>query len=199
MYRKLKKWLLILKKVPSSTEPLIINNEEVEIVNVFKFLGCLISNDLKWTNHIDDILKKAQQRMYFLRQLKSFRVSKRILINFYQACIESILTNSILVWYNAACKKDTGKLDRVVKNASYLIGQQMDSIDGIYHRRVGKRTGNIMNDDLHPGNELLTFIPSGRRLRSYIGTDRFLDSFYPSAVRIFNPKWCILSSHLSSF
>ena len=57
--QKTKEMIIDFKKIPSSIEPLIINNEEVEIVNVFKFLGCLISNDLKWTNHIDDIMKKS--------------------------------------------------------------------------------------------------------------------------------------------
>ncbi len=33
------------------------------------FLGSTISQDLKWDNHIDSMVKKAQQRLYFLRLL----------------------------------------------------------------------------------------------------------------------------------
>ncbi len=38
-----------------------------EINESFRFLGTTISQDLKWDNHIDSIVKKAQQRLYFLR------------------------------------------------------------------------------------------------------------------------------------
>ncbi len=36
----------------------------------FRFLGTTISQELKWDNQIEFIVKKAQQRLYFLRQLR---------------------------------------------------------------------------------------------------------------------------------
>ena len=78
----------------------LFNNEVVEQVEVFKFLGCFIYYYLDWTAHTDEILTKAQQRMYFLARLKPFalqndfsrRKSQKILVNFYQSLIQSILT-----------------------------------------------------------------------------------------------------------
>ena len=46
--------------------PLSILGKDVEIVHTFKFLGTLLSDDLKWENNVDYIFKKAQQRLYFL-------------------------------------------------------------------------------------------------------------------------------------
>ncbi len=46
----------------------------VAAVESFKILGTTISQDLKWDTHIDSIVKKAQQRLYFLRQLKKFNL-----------------------------------------------------------------------------------------------------------------------------
>ncbi|KAI2647800.1 hypothetical protein H4Q32_031264 [Labeo rohita] len=43
-------------------------------VETFKFLGFTISQDLKWDTHIDSIVKKAQQRLHFLRQLMKFNL-----------------------------------------------------------------------------------------------------------------------------
>ncbi len=40
-------------------------------VELFRFLGTAISQDLKWDNHIESIVKKAQQRLYFLRQMRN--------------------------------------------------------------------------------------------------------------------------------
>ncbi len=36
-------------------------------VKSFRFLGTTISQDLKWDNQVDSIVKKAQQRLYFLQ------------------------------------------------------------------------------------------------------------------------------------
>ncbi|XP_061135704.1 carbohydrate deacetylase isoform X4 [Syngnathus typhle] len=63
--------------------------------DTFKFLGTTISRDLKWTGHIDSVRKKAQQRLYFLRQLKKFNLPRELLKTFYTAIIQSVLSTSI--------------------------------------------------------------------------------------------------------
>ena len=47
---------------------LTIFKRTMSSVDSFKFLGTTISWDLKWTSHKDTFSKKAQQRLYFLRQ-----------------------------------------------------------------------------------------------------------------------------------
>lgn len=46
----------------------MIGETEVERVNTFKFLKAHISEDLTWTYNSTQLLKKAQQRLYFLRK-----------------------------------------------------------------------------------------------------------------------------------
>lgn len=53
-------------------DPLVINGETIEQVVSYKFLGTTISNDLKWEENTNICVKKAQQRLYFLRQLRKF-------------------------------------------------------------------------------------------------------------------------------
>jgi len=79
-------------------------------VESFCFLGTTITQDLKWELNISSITKKAQQRMYFLRQLKKFNLPKKTMVHFYTAIIESIFTSSITIWYTAATAKDKGRL-----------------------------------------------------------------------------------------
>ncbi len=62
-----------------------------------QFLGTTISHDLKWDSHIESIVKNAQQRLYFLRQLRKFNLPQELLIQFYSAIIESILCMSLTV------------------------------------------------------------------------------------------------------
>ena len=59
--------------------------------------GTTITQDLKWEQNISPITKKARQRMYFLRQLKKFNMPKAMMVHFYTAIIESILTTFITV------------------------------------------------------------------------------------------------------
>lgn len=50
-----------------------------------------------WYDNITTIIKKAQQRIFFLWQLELY-LSSPILVQFWRAVTESILTSSITVW-----------------------------------------------------------------------------------------------------
>ncbi len=79
--------------------PITIDKTPVERVNSFKFLGVHITEDLTWSAHTDAVLKKAHQRLFFLRRLRKFGTSPRILRSFYTCTVESILwLHHRLVW-----------------------------------------------------------------------------------------------------
>ena len=175
------------RKVKDELRPLTINGEEVEQVSKFKFLGTIISNTLKWDDHCSAVLSKAQQRMFFLRKLRKFRLKQDILVQFYRAVIESVLTFSIVVWFGNASKGDKEKLQKVVSTAEKIIGCSLPSLEEIYIQRVKNKALKIVKDHSHPANSLFEELPSGRRFRSIKAkTERFKKSFYPSAVSILN-------------
>ena len=64
-----------------------------------KYLGTLIDNKLSFSDNSDLIYKKSQQRLYFLRKLRSFDVSRELLQIVYKSLVESVLTFNIVVWY----------------------------------------------------------------------------------------------------
>ncbi len=105
------------RRNPPALPPLTIMNSTVTAVESFRFLGTTISQDLKWDNHIDSIVRKAQQRLYFLRQLRKFNLPQELLKQFYSAIIESVLCTSITVWFSSATKSDLRRLRRVVRTA----------------------------------------------------------------------------------
>ncbi len=95
------------RRNPPALPPLTIMNSTVTAVESFRFLGTTISQDLKWDNHIDSIVKKkAQQRLYFLHQLRKLNLPQELLKQFYSAIIESVLCTSITVWFSSATKSD---------------------------------------------------------------------------------------------
>ena len=72
--------------------PITVNGEPVEIVDSFRFLGVNITDKLSWSLNTKCTLKKAQQRLFFLRRLRRFKLSTNVLVSFYRSTIESILT-----------------------------------------------------------------------------------------------------------
>ena len=111
---KTKETVFHFRKEKMPLVPLTIAGEVVEEVKSFKFVGTTISSDLKWDKNFSSTIKKAHQRLFFLRQLKKFKVIHSILTQFYHAAVESILTFSITVWYSSACQKNKDQLERIV-------------------------------------------------------------------------------------
>ncbi len=153
----------------------------------FRFLGTTISQDLKWDIHIDSIVKKAQQRLYFLRQLRKFNLPQELLKQFYSAIIEPVLCTSITVWFSSATKSDLRRLQRIVQTAERIIGTTLPTLQELYSSRVSKRAGKFTLDPSHPAQSLFELLQSGRRYRApSTRTARRRNSFFPKAIHLMN-------------
>ncbi|KAL0159806.1 hypothetical protein M9458_043531, partial [Cirrhinus mrigala] len=113
--------IIDFRRNPPALPPLSIMDSTVAPVETFKFLGSIISRDLKWDTHIDSTAKKAQQSLYFLRQLSKFNLLQELLKQFYSAVTESVLCTSITVWLGSATKSDTRRLQRTVQTVPSLV------------------------------------------------------------------------------
>ena len=110
---------------------------------------------------------------------------REVLMNFYRATVESVLTFSISVWYGGATQTDKKRLERVVKTASKIIGSDLPSLESIFEKRLQARAGKIVRDAAHPAHSLFELLPSGRRYRTIkTRTQRFKKSFIPLAVEV---------------
>ncbi len=173
------------RRNPPAFPPLTIMDSTVAAVESFKFLGTTISQDLKWDNHIDSIVKKAQQRLYFLRQLRN--LPQELLKQFYSAIIESVLCSSITVWFGSATKTDIRRLQRTVRTAERIIGGPLPNLQDLYISRVRKRAKKVTLDPSHPAHSLFELLPSGRRYRSLsTKAARHKNSFFPQAISHLN-------------
>uniref|UniRef100_A0AAV2L7E9 Alkylated DNA repair protein AlkB homologue 8 N-terminal domain-containing protein n=1 Tax=Knipowitschia caucasica TaxID=637954 RepID=A0AAV2L7E9_KNICA len=105
--------------------PPSVMDSPITSVESFRFLGTTITQDLKWEPTISSLIKKAQQRMYFLRQLRKAK------LQFYTAIIESILTSSITVWFAGATVRDKQRLQRIVRSAEEVIGRSLPSLQDL--------------------------------------------------------------------
>ena len=149
---KTKEMIRDFRKDKMAVTPLSITGQQVEIVDSFQFSGTTIANTLQRDLNAESIPKMAQQRMlFFLCQLKKFRVNKSILTQSYRAIIESVLTFSVTVWYGSASLHNKNMLEGIVKAASNII--------------LRKAT-TIISVSSHPANHLFELLPSGKRFRS---------------------------------
>ncbi len=112
------------------------------------------------------IAKKAQQRLYFLCQLRKFNLPQELLKQFYFAIIESVLCSSITVWFGSNTKTDIRRLKRTVRIAERIIVAPLPSLRELYTSRVRKRAKKVTLDPSHPAHSLFELLSSGRCYRS---------------------------------
>ena len=102
-----------------TTRPIVLGNNTVECVTTYKLLGIIISNDLKWNEHIDYISKKASKRLYSLR-IKKVGVNREGILKVYLTTIRPILEYGVQVWQDIP-EFLSNKLESIQKRALYII------------------------------------------------------------------------------
>ena len=165
--------------------PVNIDGSAVERVTSTKFLGVLLTDNLAPSSNITAITKKAQQRLYPLRQLKKADLSITALTMFYRGTIESLLTYCLTSWYGNSTAEEKKQLHRTVRTAEKIVGTTMPSLADMYQQRSLRRATGILGDTTHPSHSIISLMPSGRRYRS-IGatTERMKNSFFPYVIRL---------------
>ncbi len=104
--KKTKELIVDFRKSKADPLPIIINGDYVERVRSFTFLGIYLSDSLSWSTNTTAAVKKAQQRLHFLRVLKKKRLCQKLLVAFYRSAIESVLTYCLTVWYGGCSGAD---------------------------------------------------------------------------------------------
>ena len=66
-----------------------------------KVLGVIISSSLQWIDHVNEVIKKANKRLYFLILLKRANVPACDIVNFYCTVIRPVLEYFAPVFHHA--------------------------------------------------------------------------------------------------
>ena len=187
--KKTKELIFDFRKRPCIHNPLTINNDNVEQVQSYKYLGITIDDRLSFTEHAKLTKSKAHQRLFFLRKLNKFNVDNTILQLFYNSVIQSILSFNIICFYGLLSCESKKDLDRVVKTAGRICGNKASfpSTSVIFSDFVQRKTTKILKDPTHPLHLSYVFCPSGKRIRMPRSkTNRFRYSFLPHSISIYN-------------
>ena len=171
--------------------PVLIKGTEVNRVDFHKHLGLIIDNKLTWNHNTTSVIKKVNTRIHCLRKLKSFNINEKLLHLFYSSIIRSSLTFCISCWGGNINQGDKNRLDRLVRKSGKIVGTDLDSIDKLRDKTVNRKLTAILEDVSHP--LFLAFdrqrAPrSGRFMLPKIKTNRYLNSFLPSAIKLYNTE-----------
>ena len=184
---KTKEMIVDFKREQTDIPTLFINGQEVERVTEYNYLGSVIDNKLTFNSNADKIHKKCRQRLYILYSLRSLRVNEKILRRCYQAFILSVLSFSLMCWYESLSERQKGRLNGIVRLCAKIVGSEQVSLSEIYQQRVRVKAGKMRSDPTHVLCKYFVELPSGRRLRAVkFRTKRFKNTFIPQAVNILN-------------
>ena len=80
--------------------PNVICGKSIERIKTYKLLGVYVSNDLKWTHHVENIVKNGNKRLYPLRVLKQCGALPASIAKVYTTVVRPALEYAALVWQN---------------------------------------------------------------------------------------------------
>jgi len=161
---KTKDMLIDLRRNQTDLKRTTIKEQEVDVVEAYKYLGCVIDNKLNFNVNVEMICRRGQKRLYCLRRWSKFKVDRTFMILFYKSYIESVLTFSMLCCYGSLGVKAKTALVRIVNTSSKILGVQQSHPTDQYNRQVRKARSILMVTS-HPLYSEFQFLPSGFRLR----------------------------------
>ncbi|XP_076450032.1 uncharacterized protein LOC143286377 [Babylonia areolata] len=186
---KTKEMVVDFRRDPPKPRPLVIKGEVVDVVSQYKYLGAILDDKLDWTEQATALLKRGNQRLFFMKKLKTFNVCPKLLELFYRTTVESILTFNSLCIFGAMKEHDKARLAKIPKTASRLIGAPVADLQTLFETKAVRRLRAISDDESHPLSEELgrqASARSGRMLSVRTRTNRFYNSFIPTAIRLSN-------------
>ena len=72
---KCKELRITFARSKTNFDPIKINSKSTDFVKKANILGVTLSNDRKWNDHVYEVIKKVNKRLYFLSQLKQAQVN----------------------------------------------------------------------------------------------------------------------------
>lgn len=117
------KVMYITNKKEVCNLPLKMNQTVLEAVNTHKHLGVILSNNLKWSAHIDHVKSKTN-KMLGLLQASSYNMPRSFLLTAYKSIIRPSLEYASPLWAGLGVD-DTKRLDSIQYRACMIATRAM--------------------------------------------------------------------------
>ena len=156
--------------------------------------GRYIGDNLRLIYNLIAYLNERNVPECILKRIEEAQIN--LLELFYHTTVESIVTFNSLCFCGSLKEHDRPRLSRIMKTASKLIGAPVIDIQSHFEAKAVKQLRAIFADPSNPLNDELmaqTRDSSDRLLSVRARTNRFLKSFLPTAIRLFNAQLSIHS------
>lgn len=171
--------------------PLKINNNGISRVKKVKYLGLTISNNLKWTPHINNIVKKVNHIIKCLLRIIPY-LSREKKLQLYSTLILPNILYASEVWGNSLTDEDKKKIKKLVSFYSKVSSIKKDilkkKLNEQYESRFIAYIDKVTNNKNHPLHyDLMMQQNSTRKTRNiwkeiYCRTTTYQNSFLPKAI-----------------
>ena len=107
-----------LNNKKTNSMPIVLNNSLIQYVSKHKHLGVILSDDLKWSNHIDHVISSTNKKLGLLKR-RSFALNRNqksfVFLNIIRPAIEygSVLYNNCSVY-------DSIRLEQLRRRAALI-------------------------------------------------------------------------------
>ena len=187
--------LISFAKVQPDVSEIVVDNTEVERVTQFTLLGLKLSASLNWEEHCSKIIKRANTRLFFLKQLKRAKVPLKDIVASFISVVRPILEYACQVWHPGLTIEQHDLLENIQARAlkiaypthEYSQALKESDIPTLKARRIDlcKRLFNDMQKESHMIHDLLPMprdnAHSTRHATKYplphVRTERFKKSF----------------------
>ena len=181
------------------------NSDPLEVIYETRLLGVIISSNLSWQTHVDDIRRRATSKLWIIVRFKALGGTTEQLLNVFQSRIRSTLEFACPVFHSGLTKEQSRKIETVQKKALALIlGRRYTNYESalahLKQERLDARRANLSlkfalkctqtarHQDMFPPNP--NFRPNMRHqkpfLEPYCHTSRYYHSSIPSLARLLN-------------
>ena len=98
-----------------------LDGHELEVVEELRLLGIIIRSDMKWTSNSENMVTRANRRLWILRRLKSLGAKETDLIDMYVKHIRCVVELAVPAWHGAITLEERTDIERIQKSAAHII------------------------------------------------------------------------------
>ena len=211
--------LNITNKRKVITHPYSIHGHTLDVVDSAKYLGVHIHKSLKWNHHIDQVAKKANSTLAFLRR-NFHQCPRNTKALCYTTLVRPLTEYSSVIWdpYTA---ENIRKLEMVQRRAARLVYSNYQTTSSVsamlshlnwmplQERRAQAKAVmmyRVVNQQIDIPSQILvpTISPRGNNISylvPYARTLTYQKSFFPDGIRIWNslPSVAVCAPSVDSF
>lgn len=204
---KTKSMLCTQKRSPPIPD-LFFDGKVLENVIHHKHLGITLQSNLKWDNHITEIITKVNKRLDIMTCLK-YKLDRKTLEKMYFAFIRPIIEYGNNIWSNCNAKQteDIEKLQKraarvitggIIRTPTDVLYQELgwESLESrrdhnnliLLHKTIRNETPQYLYDTISPNMNKSSDRPRRQNFLQPFNcrTQTFYNSFYCKTVREFN-------------